>query len=269
MNLREGRLKILKQVEDGIISLEEASRLLVALENQGQAAVGQENPGLLEHTANTPTLAENSSAAGKYAAGLALPLEVVSEAPSVLNQGSIENNPLRGGDNPSQPDTDSQVTGHTVVAEEPPRAPFWRGWWLLVFIPGLLLVAASVEWMYEGFLAARLGWGVWLSLIPFGFGVLLIWLGWEIRTARWLHIRIQQKPGSHPSRLTISLPLPTRLISWGIRRFGRFAPPAHGQDVAEFLEQVDQAVATEGPLHVYVDDKDGEQVELWIDGSRT
>ena len=38
--------------------------------------------------------------------------------------------------------------------------------------------------------------------------------------------------------------------------------------MADFLDEMDQAVATDGPMHIYVDDRDGERVEIWIDGPR-
>ena len=107
-------------------------------------------------------------------------------------------------------------------------------WWLLVFIPGLLLVLASANWMTLGFQAAGLSWGFWLSFIPFGLGVLMMWLGWEIHLARWLHLHVHQRNGARPSEINFSFPLPTGLISWGIRRFGHFASPGDGEGHGRF-----------------------------------
>jgi hypothetical protein len=142
----------------------------------------------------------------------------------------------------------------------------WRGWWLLAFISGLLLVIAAVDSMSRGFLAAGLSWGFWLSFIPFGLGVVLMWLGWEIRAARWIYVHIQQKPGARPHEIRLSFPLPTGLLTWGLQRFGRFDARFHGQDVATLLEEIDQSVATDGPIHIFVDEGDGERVEVWIGG---
>ncbi len=35
------------------------------------------------------------------------------------------------------------------------------------------------------------------------------------------------------------------------------------------LDELDQAVAKDGPMHIFVDDEDGDEVEIWIDGPRS
>ena len=144
----------------------------------------------------------------------------------------------------------------------------WGGWWLLVFIPGLLLTIAAANWMYIGFLVARLGWGFWLSFIPFTLGVGLVWLGWEIRMARWLTIHIRQKPSARPRELTLSIPLPTGVVNWAFRQFGHFGSPLRGTGVGNFMDEIDQAVATDGPLQMSFHGKNGGQVEVWMDGPK-
>jgi hypothetical protein len=84
--------------------------------------------------------------------------------------------------------------------------------------------------------------------------------------ARWIYIHIQQKPGAHPHEIRLSFPLPTGLLNWGLRRFARFDTRFHGQDVATLIEEMDQSVATDGPIHIFIDEDDGERVEIWIDG---
>jgi hypothetical protein len=122
--------------------------------------------------------------------------------------------------------------------------------------------------MYEGFLAARLGWGFWLSFIPFFLGILLVWIGWEIRMARWLYIHIRQRPGARPQELTLSVPLPTRWMSWLIRQVGRVSPHVNGTDLGDLMAEIDQAVAADGPLQISVDDPRGGQIEIWMDGPK-
>ena len=97
----------------------------------------------------------------------------------------------------------------------------------------------------------------------------MMWLGWEVRIARWFHLHVKQKNKPGPHEITISFPLPIGLVSWGIRRFGHFASPMRGKDMDGILEELDQAVASDGPMHIFVDDEDGDQVEIWIDGPRS
>ena len=257
MDLRNRRLEIFRQVQEGRLSLDEASRLLAGLEQKHE---------ILSDAPAAPVMPPETE-------GVVGPIAVVDRV------GAVEVVVQPEPDHPILGSRDGLDRGSSAEQAERPvepiqvnspemHSPVWGGWWLVTFVPGLLLVIAAANWMYEGFLAARLGWGFWLSFIPFSLGVLLVWLGWEFRFARWLYIHIQQKPGARPHEITINIPLPTGLLSWGIRQFGHFAPPLRGKDVGDFLNEMDQAVATDGPLHLFVDDDDGGQVEIWMDGSK-
>jgi len=263
MDIKAQRLEILRQVEDGEISLEEADRWLAALEKM-QVSSNNHHPGVPEEMAagieNQVTGADPAVTVPPDPAPVvdeAAETPVVTEEMPAPAQTALE-----------APIASPEVEAQTATIEEPP-APMWRGWWLLVFVPGFLLLIASVNWMVSGMQAAGLSWGFWLSFIPFTIGVLMLWLGWEIRIARWLHLHVQQKHGSHPHEVMISFPLPTGLVSWGVRRFGHFASPVHGKDIGDFLNEVDQSVASDGPMHIFVDDPDGDRVEIWVDGPRS
>lgn len=266
VSLRARRLAILQQVESGTLSLDEASLRLAALENGIDLALDEvPSPPAVESLlpATSPALPQAEEAISPEGSPFPSPSQPEVKVSPDLNE-PVQSVPSADR---SVMDEISEGSSQQFANNGEPHAP-WSGWWLFLFIPGLLLVAASAEWMYEGFLAARIGWGVILSLIPLTLGVLLIWLGWESRLARWLHVRIHQKRGAHPDRFTLSFPLPTGLLSWGLRRFGHFIPSARGLDVGEFLREVDQTVATDGPMHVLVEDPNGEHVEIWVEGPR-
>ena len=245
MDIKAHRLEILQQIENGEITLEEASRWLAALDR-----VQSKNGSHPEEDAGTDPAVE-MAAAGEINTAV----ELTPEPVSVEIQSD---------------ETDPQETTSTQTASgsEELQTPFWRGWWLVIFIPGLILLAASVSWMLQGYKAAGLSWGFWLSFIPFTIGVLMTWIGWEVRLARWLHLRIKQKNRPGPSEFNLSLPLPFGLVSWGIRRFGFFSAPLKEKNIEGAWEELNQAVATDGPMHVFVDDND-DQVEIWIDGPRS
>jgi|GEM_PF-527884 len=237
MDIKANRMDILRQVETGELTLEEATRWLAALDKvkANLAAQSTVQPG--------PVL-EGQPAAPRPAAE---PLP--GTAAVVLPEFGASEEPA-----PAQPDR--------------PPPPIWRGWWLLVFIPGLLLVLAAVNGMYAGYLTAGLGWGFWLSFFPFALGVVMLWLGWEIHQARWLYLRVRQRPGARPHELILSFPLPMGLLSWGLRRFGRFSAAGRGTQVSELLQELNQPVTRDGAIHIFVGDPGGAQVEIWIDGPR-
>ena len=120
--------------------------------------------------------------------------------------------------------------------------------------------------MLQGYSTAGLSWGFWLSFFPMALGVVMMWFGWEVRQARWLHLRVNQGAGNFPRVIAFSFPIPTGLMRWGMQRFGHFQSVQQVQSVATFMEDLDAAVAKDGPMHILVDDdKDGKHVELWID----
>jgi len=240
MDLRQRRINILKRVETGELSLVDGNRLLLELDGPQAAAL----PG-------TPVLEQSESS---------MPGLHTDSQPEAVP--APQESPQPAGPLP-------EVIDAPRPAEAEPQIIHKSGWlslWLLPFLLGLFLTLVSVNWMYLGLATAGLSWGFWLSFFPFALGVLLMWVGWELNSARWLHVRVRQRPGARPSELAFSIPLPLGLTRWAIQRFGRFAPRVNGQDVNEFLDEVDQAVATEGAMHVFVDDPDGEQVEIWIEG---
>jgi hypothetical protein len=288
MDIKAQRLEILQQVENGEMVPDEAARWLIALEKVNGSTHSQEERLDPAPAVSQTLIQEAPVEPEQVSAGDCVPDKADSES----QPEAIEPEPVPVFD-PEKVDNQSQTepvwsaaayantSQFTQSSSETPlftkarpvpadelRLPeaFWRGWWLLAFIPGLLLVIAAVDSMSRSFLAAGLGWGFWLAFIPFGLGVVLLWLGWEIRMARWIYIHIQQKPGARPHEIRLSFPLPTGLLNWGMRRFGRFDARFHGQDVATLLQEIDQSVAADGPIHIFVDEGDGERVEVWIGG---
>jgi hypothetical protein len=252
MDFRQRRMELLRRVQAGELSAEDGNRYLAELE-QLQA----------EQVADLPIYAPGPTPA---------PGNPIGSAPD----GFIQENPL------DQPDRDASKAEaaqpsapHPEVIEpiqpaetvQPAgRVSGWRSLWLLPFLLGLFLTLVSVNWMYLGLATAGLSWGFWLSFFPFAVGILLMWAGWELNTSRWLHVRIRQRPGARPLDLAFSVPLPLGLTRWAIQRFGRFSPQVNRQDLDEFLREVDQATTVDGAMHLFVDDYDGEQVDIWIEG---
>ncbi len=245
MDLRLRRIDILRRVESGELDPEDGNRLLLELEER--EAEAQAVP--IEPTKAVGIQAEPDGLSHAALAGEPVQSEPASSMPPVPE--SPEGSP------DAQPAEDEFQSS---------KYSGWPGLWVLPFLLGLFLTLFSVSWMYQGWIAAGLSWGFWLSFIPFTIGILLMWAGWEMRLARWLHLRIRQKPGSRPPVIAFSLPLPFGLTRWFVRHFGRFAPHVNGQDASEVIDELDQAFATDDPTHIFVNDEDGSQVEIWIDG---
>jgi hypothetical protein len=145
----------------------------------------------------------------------------------------------------------------------------WAEWWIIPFAAGVFFTVMGAVWMYQGYLAGGMRWGFWLAWIPFLLGVAVSAVSWMSRSMLWLHVRVRQRPGEKPGLIAISLPVPMRLVRWGLG-FARSRVNDEQQrgymDMAyEVLE--DDDLITDTPLHVKVSE-DGEEVEVYLGRGR-
>lgn len=159
-----------------------------------------------------------------------------------------------------------------AVADHPrevfePEIEKWRRWWMVPvwFGVGVTVIGALLAfWAYQAS-----GFSFWFGCawVPFFIGLGVIAMAWGSRTARWLHLRIKQKPGERPQTIAFSIPLPLRLTSWLLRTFGRFIPDLreHGVDVASVVQALERTTSSETPFYVEVDEGNGEEkVQIYI-----
>ena len=170
---------------------------------------------------------------------------------------------LPNGSNEQTGETGTEVLESQETA--PPvdlRDPRWKVWSWVVFGLFVLLTALSSVWIAQGWAAHPWGWGFWLAWFPFLIGVLGMITTYN---ARWLHVRIQQAPGEKPRQIAVSLPLPLGLISLIVPLFSRWMPAeVNGQNLGELLHEMDQSLSGNEPIHIFVNDKDGSKVEVYI-----
>ena len=226
MTLHEQRLDILRKVESGELSTEDGSRLLEELEMGLPPGPGESLPAVQEPVLPAPEI------------------EIISL--------------------PAAPQADQAPQ---LTDLEASRFNFWQKWWLLPFSIGVVLTLLGAYWMYLGYVSAGLGWGFWLSWIPFGLGVLITAATARSRTARWLHVRVHEGGGKdgRPHNINISFPLPISFGAWVLRTVGRWMPnDFQKQHMDEVLGMLDQALTKDTPLHVMVNEEDGDQVEVFI-----
>jgi hypothetical protein len=133
--------------------------------------------------------------------------------------------------------------------------PLWVGVGVTIFV-GLLM---SLTWMLSGF-----GFCFACLWLPFLIGVALVALGWASRRMRWLHLRVNQKPGEWPQRIALSFPLPLGLAAWGVRTFGRWIPKVRDMPVEQMITALENT-SPDAPFYMDVDDdEDGEHVQIFI-----
>ncbi len=147
---------------------------------------------------------------------------------------------------------------------EAPNAKKWRAWWWIPMAIGVAITVLASVMMYLSIRSS--GYGFWFacSWFPFLLGVVVMALAWTARTARWMHVRIQQKEGEKPQRIAFSLPIPLRLTAWFLRTFRGHI---HGMENTNFDEVVLglEHLSPDEPFHVEVDEgPDGERVEVYI-----
>ena len=150
-----------------------------------------------------------------------------------------------------------------IPEEELKRMERLKRWWFLPFGLGLIITILGAIWMYMGYMAKGFGFGFWLAWIPFLLGIFVLAVSYQSSKSVWLHVRIKQKPGEKPERISISLPLPLSLTRWVISTFGDRIPGMKDQPIEEYT-QILRDISPDAPFYVHVDEGDGEEVEVFI-----
>jgi len=145
----------------------------------------------------------------------------------------------------------------------PPDFSRWRSLWAIPMWIGIGFTILFAFLMSQATAAGSVFWMLCASL-PFALGVLLIVIGWGSRTAHWLHLRVQQRPGETPQRISISFPLPLQFAGWILRIFRGRIKGMQDIDVEAMLAAVGSNTSPENPLYVEVDEGDGEKVQIYI-----
>jgi hypothetical protein len=145
----------------------------------------------------------------------------------------------------------------------PPDFSRWRSLWA---IPMWVGIGFTILFAYLMSQAAAVGSVFWMlcASLPFALGVLQIIIGWGSRTAHWLHLRVQQPPGSTPQRIVISFPLPLQFAGWILRTFRGHIKGLEDIDMEGMLAAVGSNTSPENPLYVEVDEGNGEKVQIYI-----
>jgi hypothetical protein len=141
----------------------------------------------------------------------------------------------------------------------------WRRWWMLPLWVGVGITILGAWLMFAAQQSSGLGFWFLCAWIPFAIGLLLIVIAWGSRTARWLHLRVQQQPGDWPRNIAISFPLPLRFTGWFMRTFRGRIPGLEDASIDELLTAVEHSTSPDTPIYIEVDDgENGEKVQIYI-----
>ena len=252
MSSENERLRILDLVESGQISAEEGVRLLKAF------SAGTDQPDITAAGAGSPELLENNSAQ-LIIEGVEMP---AGEAQVLVTPA------------PSSPEATDAYIATDVGSSEPDESPSrtlptdasrWKRWWMIPLWIGVAITVSGGFLMYWTVENSGIGLAFLCAGVPFAIGLALLVLAWQSRTAPWLHLRVQQKPGEWPQRIAFSFPLPIRPTVWLLRTFGRNVKELEDVSLDEILLAVGNSTSPENPIYIQVDEGDqGEKVEIYI-----
>jgi hypothetical protein len=255
----EERMKILEMIEAGTISAEEGLRLLQTATDDADSA--------------SPEAVKSPDPASRSASFLEFSFDSdEKETPTaepgaeVIEPGGFEE-ARTSGSAPRQDQTfhDTEEMDDRSFEPLPADVEKWRRWWMAPLWVGVVVTVLSGMWMYSSF--TNQGFSFWFacSWFPFMLGVGMMALSYASRRSRWLHVRVQQKPGERPQNIAISMPLPLGLATWFFRYFGQFIPDLPDIRIDEILRAVSDSTGPENPFYVEVDEgSNGEKVKVYI-----
>jgi hypothetical protein len=227
MNDKNERIQILEMIENGTITASEGASLLKALE--------------------ADDVVEDIHVTGKDE-----PESVVSEGDPFPQKNESTAEPL---------------SGDLIADTFDPEIEKWRRWWMIPLWIGVGITVIGgllMAWAYQA-----TGFSFWFgcSWLPFLLGIAVMAMAWSSRTARWLHLRVQQEPGEWPRTIAFSFPLPLRFAAWVMRTFGQFIPKVNetGVDFDQLIQVLENSTNSDTPFYVEVDEgENGEKVQIYI-----
>ncbi len=172
-----------------------------------------------------------------------------------------------------QPEADSGPVGSQARPGPIPDPAVQRGveishrLWLLIPLGIGVLVTVLGGWimvlnMHPSSFNA---WFYCLGLPVVLLGVAIMAAGSASQTARWIYLRVEQKPGERPRHIVLGFPLPLGLAAWILRNFGHYIPNMEKSTVDEIFMALEQTTSSDSPLVVNVDEGEGgNRVQVYL-----
>lgn len=150
-----------------------------------------------------------------------------------------------------------------IVDNEPIRK--WKDWWLIPFTISILLTSLAGYLVVDTYQKFGLNVGFWFALLLLLVCVACVVFSAMSRNSLWLHIRVHKKDGSEKGDFNFSLPIPLNAISIIVPMFQWAMPEEVRQkDLAGMIREIGDGISSDEPLSVFVDDDEGERVEIFI-----
>lgn len=198
-------------------------------------------------------------------------LKKVADGTLSIEEGSDLIGILDRAKESTQEYTDEQEPGvifrPEVIADNPPKiSGWWKALWSMILVGGAVLTGFSAFWAYRGYQRAGLGWGFWLSWLPFILGILIMLFGWILMESPWLHLNVIENNTGRPHKIAFTFPLPLKLAGWIFKTFGKYMPDeVKDKGIEELLDEIENSLKRGEPFQIDVDDKeDGDQVHIQI-----
>jgi len=170
----------------------------------------------------------------------------------------------------------SEPTQHGEIVDKPPEASpakaiippelaKWRRWWVYPFWVGVGFIVLGDYLLMLTYQKDGFGFGFLCAWVPFLLGILVITLAWLSQSGRWLHLRINQKPGEWPRTIAFSIPLPLCLAAWFFRTFRIHIHGLEQTSIDGLIMALESSTQPDNPLYILADDgEDGGRVEIYI-----
>jgi len=265
MTHEEERLKILEMLENGVITVEQATLLL---ETVGEDEAPEEITEDMD-TAELGTALEDLVVFETPFSEDDSPEFADSDMVDLSKRGvtmAVEPLPAASGAEPADEAPAPKTAGRPgSPASNMPNLNRWRRWWTIPLAAGVVITTLSA-WLL--FLGTANAWATfWMACLwmPLLLGIAIITLAWLSHNTPWLHVRVNTGQDEWPRRVVVSFPIPIRLAAWGLRTFGHYIPNLDATDLDDVIIALGKSLTTEDPIYIEVDNGEGgEYVEVFI-----
>lgn len=191
-------------------------------------------------------------------------IKLLEALSGVAEGASEEADTLGEGETASLPPVAETLSAESELPEETVAVPAvtpdfssFSNLWLIPLAAGGMLTVVGLG---LSVLIGSSSFFLVCGLMPLLLGLAVIGLAFWSRTARWLHVRIRGE-----QRISLSLPLPLRLVGWVLRLVRPLVPQLEKTGLDEVILALDESLVGDEGFYVDVQDgKDGEQVQVYI-----
>jgi hypothetical protein len=141
----------------------------------------------------------------------------------------------------------------------------WKKWWQIPFWISMGVMALAGYWMYTSYLSHGMSWGFWFSFLLFILSLVGVIASALSRDSKWLHLRVRSTDEGKPKNIAFSIPIPFQFASRVVQMFSWALPEdIRAAHLDEIIQVVDSSISSDQPIEVFVDEEDGDHVEIFI-----